>query len=299
MIGCNVIGALMVLAFLSWQVHAAARKIRTSDGVELFVKVQGTGTPCLYLHGGPGSGSHWLERFSGELLERNFKMVYLDQRGVCRSTSPKDGNYTMDRMVQDFEEVRAALGIRERLTLGHSLGGVLQMGYAQRHPEVIRGMLMFNCGLDLKRGQEALGKACITNAAPYLDESVPISQRMPKLYGQLQEKDLFWKMGYASYESKKAMDATFAEIPNWNKDQEKAEMPGDYFIDYNAITPRMKMPVLFFYGRTDWMAGPTAYKQVRFPNMLLWGSDVGHVPFLENKADVEKAILSYRKQYGL
>jgi proline iminopeptidase len=32
---------------------------------------------------------------------------------------------------------------------------------------------------------------------------------------------------------------------------------------------------------------------------MLWGSDVGHVPFLENKVDLEKAIASYQKKYGL
>lgn len=61
----------------------------------------------------------------------------------------------------------------------------------------------------------------------------------------------------------------------------------------------MKMPVLFFYGRTDWAVGPEHYKYVRFPNMLLWGSDVGHVPFLENPADLEKAIAVFQKKYGL
>ncbi len=55
-------------------------------------------------------------------------MIYLDQRGVCWSSSLKDGNYSMDRMIQDFEEVRETLGIKEWFTLGHSFGGILQIG---------------------------------------------------------------------------------------------------------------------------------------------------------------------------
>jgi proline iminopeptidase len=123
--------------------------IITSDGVKLYVKVRGRGTPCLYLHGGPGSGSYWLEKFSGDMLERHFQMIYLDQRGVARSSSPKDGNYSLDRMAQDFEEVRAALDIEKWVTLGHSFGGILQVGYAQRYPQVIRGMIMLNTSLDM------------------------------------------------------------------------------------------------------------------------------------------------------
>ncbi len=55
----------------------AGRYVTTSDGAKLHVTVKGTGTPCLYIHGGPGSGSYWLEEFSGPMLERSFRMVYL------------------------------------------------------------------------------------------------------------------------------------------------------------------------------------------------------------------------------
>jgi proline iminopeptidase len=33
-------------------------------------------------------------------------MIYLDQRGISRSSSPASGDYSLDRMVRDFEEVR-------------------------------------------------------------------------------------------------------------------------------------------------------------------------------------------------
>ena len=69
------------------------------------------------------------------------------------------------------------------------------------------------------------------------------------------------------------------------------------------ITPRftfsISVAVLFFYGQSDWMVGPTHYKQVHFPQMLLWPSAAGHVPFLENPADLARAIHSYRKRFHL
>ena len=99
---------LFLLISISIQGQAQEREILTSDGVKLYVKVKGTGTPYLYLHGGPGSGSHWLEKFFGDYLEQHFQMIYLDQRGVCRSSSPKDNNYSLERMILDFEEVRGA-----------------------------------------------------------------------------------------------------------------------------------------------------------------------------------------------
>ena len=79
------------MLFLAGWLGAREMKIVTSDSVCLYVNVRGIGTPCLYLHGGPGSGSLWLEEFMGDYLEKNFQMVYLDQRGVGRSSSPVNG----------------------------------------------------------------------------------------------------------------------------------------------------------------------------------------------------------------
>lgn len=296
----------LCLHWILFSLSAQDQIIKTSDGVDLFVRVKGSGIPCLYIHGGPGSGSHWLEKFSGEFLEQHFQMIYLDQRGVCRSSSPADENYSMDRMVKDFEEVRKSLGISKWITMGHSFGGILQMGYAQRFPEVIQGMIMFNCALNLNETrEEVIPKACeilgIQDTKPYTDTAVSNADRydlIGSLYKQLREKDLFWKMGYASYQNYEIMSASFNDISNWNKDLENIPISmEDYGINFKKLTSKLAMPVLFFYGKSDWMVGPAHYKGVEFPNMILWGSEVGHVPFIENKADLEKAVISYLNRY--
>jgi proline iminopeptidase len=106
-----------------------------------------------------------------------------------------------------------------------------------------------------------------------------------------------WKMGYASYENFKIMNATFNEIPNWNwGSEEYIVYTPDYWEDYKQYTPYIKLPVLFYYGKSDWNIGPEHYKGINFPNMILWGSDVGHMPFMKNKEDLEKAIIYYKKK---
>jgi proline iminopeptidase len=70
-----------------------------------------------------------------------------------------------------------------------------------------------------------------------------------------------------------------------------------YGVNFKIYTSRVTMPVLFFYGKTDYMVGPGHYRGVYFPDMILWGSDVGHVPFIENKADLKDAIICYVMRY--
>jgi proline iminopeptidase len=285
---------------------AQEQRFITSDSVNLYLKVKGKGTPCLYIHGGPGSGSYWLEKFSGDILEKRFTMIYLDLRGVGRSTSPVNNDYSMDRMVRDFEEIRKQLGIEQWLIMGHSFSGTTVTGYALRHPTSIKGMMMFNCTLDIEASinKSWIPYACkilgITELSYYSDEETSTHDKLNTLFGLLNKKDLSWKMTFANKENEAKMNSTFSEIPNWNSDFGRIGISHkDYLVNFMVYTAQITNPVLFFYGKTDFTVGPEHYKRVHFPNMLLWGSDVGHVPFMENKEDLQKAIDSYMKKFSL
>ncbi len=279
--------------------------VTTTDSVRLYVKVKGEGPYLLYLHGGPGAGSYWLEKFSGDFFERHFTMVYLDQRGTGRSTGPSNGDYSMKRMVEDFEQVRKALHVDRWLTLGHSFGGILQMGYADLAPGAVDGMLMLNCTLSLddsfengwlKKAGKLLGK----NERAFLkNDSLSCLEKLGIAAGKLEEKNLRWKIFYASPESDAEMNRSYGEIPDFNTDfaNRSFSFP-EYFRDYRPFSAEINIPVLFFYGRNDWAVGPKHYRKVHFPNMLLWKSDVGHMPFLENREDMQKAVLAFGKRNG-
>lgn len=280
--------------------------VTTSDGVQLYVNVKGTGSPVLYLHGGPGSGSYWAEKFYGETIEKHFTMIYLDQRGVGRSSSPKDDNYSMKRMVRDFEEVRKHLGYDNWLTLGHSFGGILQMGYVEEYPEAHTGMIMVNCTLNIK---ESFCESWSPKAAEFLNishlpscanDTIPLMDRMESHIYQLKEKDLFWKMAYQDQKYDTIMNATYLEFPEWNSSFGNVALSyEDYWKDYKPATAHINLPVLFFYGTKDWMVGPGHFKGMQFPNIKLWENEGGHIPFLENKEDLELAILSFIRDYNL
>lgn len=295
---------LAVLFILVFTARAQERYILTSDSVSLYVNVKGKGQPCLYIHGGPGAGSYWLEKLYGDQLEQHFQMIYLDQRGVGRSSSPKDHNFAITRVAKDFEEVRQALGIKQWLTLGHSFGGVLQMDYAERYQQSIQGLLMINCTLSLHDSfreswiPKAYEFAGVKNPMPATGDTVAVVKRLMDAIGILRQKELIWKMAFASPDNAKTLDATYTEIPNWNGDFSAAALGiNDYWNDYRKSTARIKLPVLFFYGTNDWSIGPQHYKGVHFPNRIMYESRVGHMPFLENKTDLEKAIRSFKAKY--
>ena len=298
---------VFLLITFSFSIISFGQKQRfiTSDNVDLYVNVNGEGIPCLYIHGGPGAGSYWMEKFAGELLEQRFKMVYLDLRGVARSSSPTSQDYSMDRLIKDFEELRSALGIKSWIIMGHSFSGTIVTAYAYKHPNAIKGIMMFNCSLNINESltQSWIPHACellkIEDLGYFNDTEIPRQSKLDTLFRLLKERDLTWKMAYHEKENEKIMNATFSEIPNWNHDFGKVAFSiEDFNKNFKVLCPEINIPVLFYYGKSDWMAGPNHYNGVNFPELMLWGSEVGHMPFLENKSDLAKAIDSFLAKYN-
>jgi proline iminopeptidase len=124
--------------------------IKTSDGVSLFAKISGKEDDiCIFVHGGPGAWSASFEKLGGNILEDKLTMCYYDQRGCGRSASPTDNNYSLDRMIDDIEDIRNNLNTAKVFIMGHSFGGILATEYAKKYPEHVQGLILLNATLDI------------------------------------------------------------------------------------------------------------------------------------------------------
>lgn len=300
----NILFFLVI--FMSQFSTAQESTFKTSDGVELYLNAKGAGTPCLYIHDGPGSAGDWIEPVSGEMLEKHFQMIYLDLRGVGKSSTPIDSNYSMERIIADCEEIRNHLGIKKWLVMGHSFSGTILMGYALRSQKSLKGMLMFNCTLDVV---ESLGKSWIPKACDLLgvsdmeyfnDQSIALDSKVDSILPLLKDNALAWQLSFATKVEADMTQESYQAFPQLNNDFSKAAlMMQDYQMNFKIYSYKVNVPVLFFYGKSDWTTGPDHHKGIDFPYMLKWPCDVGHMPFIENKADVEAAIVAYLKRYKL
>jgi len=132
----------------------AVERLDVGDGHVLYVEQVGNanGTPVVYLHGGPGSGSTAGARRYFD--QRRHRAVLFDQRAAGRSTphaSSKGVHWAsidMDHHVADIERLREHLGIERWIVFGVSWGSVLGATYAERHPERVSAVILgaFNTG---------------------------------------------------------------------------------------------------------------------------------------------------------
>lgn len=110
---------------------------------DLEIVEQGQGTPLVLGHALGVDLRMWDE--VADDLARDHLVLRYDHRGQGGSDVPP-GPYTMDQLVDD-----AAALIRDRAVgpvvyVGLSMGGMVAMGLAIRHPDLVRGIVVANSG---------------------------------------------------------------------------------------------------------------------------------------------------------
>ena len=279
--------------------------ITTSDSVKLFVKRSGSGYPVLFIHGGPGSNSYYFEKEGGDVFAKDVQMIYLDQRGCGRSDTAANNDYSLARVVKDFDEVRQQLGYKQWIVMPHSFGGVLATEYAYRYPAGIRAMVYLNCTVNLpataadglKKSVELLGNK-EADKAYFLNDSIPVLKRWGDIFGKLRDSNLVYKLMFDDARSKE-LDDSLMGLPFlkyvyaqrlWNYKE--------YFEDFAAKTTSIKVSVLVISGTRDYTIGVDHYKLMRFPKMQVKLVAGGHALYLEHNRELYNAVAPFLKLYG-
>jgi len=123
------------------------------DGHRLYWEVSGNrhGIPVVFLHGGPGSGTHaWQRTFFDP---EKYRIILFDQRGCGQSTPHARLEYnTTAHLVSDMELLRVHLGVEQWTVFGGSWGSTLALAYADIHSHRVSALVMY--GIFLARKSE-------------------------------------------------------------------------------------------------------------------------------------------------
>lgn len=106
--------------------------------LELDYELRGEGPPLLMINGYRRSRVVWMEPILAA-LEGHFRMVLFDNRGTGQSDKPQDG-YSIEAFADDCAGLLDALGIGRAHVFGTSMGGMIALRLATRHPERVHGL---------------------------------------------------------------------------------------------------------------------------------------------------------------
>jgi pimeloyl-ACP methyl ester carboxylesterase len=104
--------------------------VTTDDGVSLYYRVVGTGSETVVI-----PMAVYLEDLLAPLARPGRRVVFYDPRHRGRSGRGELQRVSLDRQVEDLEQLRATLGIERMALIGWSGLGMEMAVYAIRHPE--------------------------------------------------------------------------------------------------------------------------------------------------------------------
>ncbi len=126
----------------------------TVDGYDIAYAEAGSGDPLLLIHGTLGDQRSFAAQM--EPLGAQWRVMALSMRHCWPGRWEEGGDFTIDRHVADVAGVIAALGAGPVRLLGHSRGGHIAFRVAERHPALVRALVLAEPGGEL---DESLGAA--------------------------------------------------------------------------------------------------------------------------------------------
>jgi proline iminopeptidase len=267
------------------------KNIYTSDQTKIYTKKSGNGPIILYVHGGPGAWSKSFEDLGGKNLESDFTMIYFDQRGCGRSESPENGNYSLERMIEDIEDLRKEYGMEKFSIMGHSFGGLLATVYTEKYPEHIDKLILLNSSLNVSQS--------IQNQVQFIKKELNLPEENRETFSELQyqmvQKNLIYKVLTDNPETFAKLNEIDAQIPSDFAFAKRVLDIPEYLEDYTQITSSIPTPTLVFTGKRDFAIGVEHYKSFRFPNQTLVQFETGHCAYYEENDLLKHELIKFLK----
>jgi pimeloyl-ACP methyl ester carboxylesterase len=101
-----------------------------------YIEHPGSGTPVVLIHGLPGTAADWEDVTP---LLAGHRTIAIDRPGFGYSSG---GYVPFDRQLEAIHELLAKLHVTRPILVGHSYGGTISLGFAERYPGDVRGLVL-------------------------------------------------------------------------------------------------------------------------------------------------------------
>lgn len=133
----------------------------SSDGLKLHYRDYGCGDPQLPIICVPGLTRNARDfAHLGDRLKGQRRIIMVNLRGRGGSEYAKDSaSYAVKTYIADIVKLMDEIGLPKAVFFGTSLGGIVSMIMASRHPERVAGALLNDIGPDVdQRGLDRIGE---------------------------------------------------------------------------------------------------------------------------------------------
>jgi pimeloyl-ACP methyl ester carboxylesterase len=110
-----------------------------TNGIEMYYKERGTGTPLILIMGLGADGGAW--ELHARAYEKHFRCILIDNRGAGRSEKPQ-GPYSTKMMADDVAGLMQALNLEKAHIAGISMGSGIAQEFAIHYPEKVISLVL-------------------------------------------------------------------------------------------------------------------------------------------------------------
>ena len=277
-----------------------APRYHTSNGFNMNYVDEGTGEPIVMLHADPTWG--YLYRAFIEPLSQNYRCIVPDHMGMGKSEVPQDRSlYTLHQHIENLEALLLHLDLYNITLVLHDWGGPVGLGFATRHPERIKHLILLNTWAfapwptsSLPRLVEiirsAKGKNFVMKRNSYLEPAIlGTTYYSEKLTQTVMDA---YRAPFPTPESRLAMLCWSRDIPVQETDASYAEMKQ---IE-QGLSQFTQTPILLIWGMQDPVLTPPILGlwQQLYPHAITHEiEDASH--FLQE--DAPERIVSYIQEF--
>lgn len=272
--------------------------IVTDDGIEIFYTQKGSGKNVLVAPVG-----FYLEPYLLDDLSKSRKVIMYDPRNRGRSGAADLSTVSLDRQIQDLENLRVALGIEEMALLGWSGLGMEMAVYTMRHPNRVSRLIHVSpvppAAVIFEEAGDARNDAIDAAAVEALDARAEAGE-----FDDAQDE-------YCRLSNDLTLPSNFVDTDLVSKvvdvciyENEWPENLWPYFgaligsfdgFDWRDDLEKLTMPRLVIHGREDGipLVGGEAWVRGQEDARILVLSPSGHFPFIEQQEQTINAINTF------
>jgi len=121
------------------------------DGFRLGYRIEGEGFPALVV----GSSVYYPRTFRGA-IRQHLQLIFIDHRGFVPSPpdAPNGDVPSLDRLLDDMEAMRKALGLSRFILIGHSGHAFLALEYAKKYPQPVSHVVLIGASPDFSEAAQ-------------------------------------------------------------------------------------------------------------------------------------------------
>ncbi|QYA24665.1 proline iminopeptidase-family hydrolase [Gramella sp. MT6] len=270
------------------------------NGGKVWYRINGDSdkTPLLILHGGPGSSSYGQE----PLMEISGKrpVIFYDQLGSGRSDRITDTTLmTVERYIEEVEQVRKALDLEKLYLYGQSWGTALSLEYYLQYPEHVKGIIFSSPYFSTKRWIKDANE--LVKTLPDSIQKIIRTNEKNKTFSNQEYKDAV-DLFYGKFLRRKERSPEVADTASnyfGTNVYEYMWGPSEFtatgtLLNYDRIDKlqEVEVPVLFITGEYDEARPETVkYYQSLVPNSGYKEiSNSGHATLNDNPEEALEAI---------